>query len=194
MSEFEPRGDDFSSRYPEIGEIKEGSVLDANKAKKLCRLMSDKLASLETKDASLYDGLFIDTVVMNGSSCLQRWVEDYDLIIPQETIVQEAVKRARKSILEIIWRDEQENIYPIAKFDEMKRNSLLVSAAINNVTYTYRSVRSTPEIYNPCIKYSQALMTITDRMAEYNEGLVVDEYVQGRLREITEVFIASEPE
>jgi hypothetical protein len=194
MPEYEPPRDDFSSRYPEIGEIKEGSKLEFNQAKIFCWLMSEKLASLDSKNAKFIDQLFIDSVVSSGSSCLQRWIEDYDLKIPDDTIVKDAVKRARRSLVEIVLIDRQEKIYPIVKYDEMKNNPILLSAAINNVTSTYRTVRSTPEIYNPCIKYSQALMTITDRMAEFNEGLIVDEYIEGRLREITQVFMAAESE
>jgi hypothetical protein len=139
MTEFEPRRDDFSSRYPEIGEIKEGSKFEVNQAKMFYWLMSEKLASLDSKNASFYEQLFIDSVVTSGSSCLQRWVEDYGLNIPQDTIAQDAIKRARRSLVEIVLIDKQEKVYAIAPYDEMKNNPILLSAAINNVTHTYRS-------------------------------------------------------
>jgi hypothetical protein len=63
---------------------------------------------------------------------------------------------------------------------------------MDNIVLNYRNTRTAPAIFNASIRYAKAILLLLDRIAEYNEGLWVDEYIEARISQITDAYMAAE--
>jgi hypothetical protein len=194
MTEFEGPKDDFSSRYPDIGPIQQGSILEVDQAKKFADLFGRKIA--EINENSETDLMLLDEVVNSGSSIMQYYINNYALrnskFIPSDRKVEGAIWEIGSSLLEIINKNPRPKFYPISSFDNLVASPRALSDAMNNIVLNYRNTRTAPAIFNASIRYAKAILLLLDRIAEYNEGLWVDEYIEARISQITDAYMAAE--
>jgi hypothetical protein len=196
--EFRGRSDDFSKRHPEVGPIKEGSMLSINQANNLANLLWTKIEETDQNGAMFNELLLIDEIARSGSSCLQRWIDVYvptrENFIPQDAGSRFAVIVLHNRLTEIINIDEVSTNYPIGSTRDLIDNPKALSDALNNLTDVYRTIRSNPQLFESFKLYSQALVVLISRIVEYNEGLKVDHYIEGKIKQITDTCVAAEIE
>jgi hypothetical protein len=194
MSEFDGPKDDFSSRYPDIGPIQEGSVLEVDQAKKFADLFRTKIFAIN--DNSEPDLVLLDEIVNSGSSIMQYYINNYALrnekFIPSDSKVEGAIWEIRSSLLEIINKNPRPKYYPISSFDNLVAGPRALSDAMDNIVFNYRNTRTDPTIISASKRYADAIFLLLDLLAQYNEGLWVNEYIEARFRQITNAYMAAE--
>lgn len=209
MSEsFRPDGsfERFNNLYPGLGEIKEGKFVPPDHWEKFCDVYINKIRYIQAavRDLTPEEGTFIDHTSDIASQCVQYWIEKFyrnpanksrrflPTILPndQSSFI---IPSLRRCIVEIEKADLQGAASSaIPSLEDMGNKPEGLIKALDHMTHLKHSVRRNKDLRKPVIDYATNIMRFIPLLAQYNEGLVIDEYIEARVRELINVYISTE--
>lgn len=178
----------FAVRFPETGEVKAGSKLTGEQVAKLGEVFSTKITQLSRKEAlTQREATFVDTVADIASRSIVWTLGSRGLKAPQGTATEPVVDSALRVM----------DSWPMPRPLNVGMGHVTSSAVVRTfeqLTGGAVGLRQRPELRPQIEDMAQGLMPYLGEIAKENDGIVVDDYLQGNLQYLLAQYEMTEAE
>ncbi len=191
-----PELDDFSEWFEFVhgeGGLRAGSVATPSDLAEFNNILQKKVlgfsADLSPKEASFVDGL-VDLTARS----IQYWIDRFGVTVPATAQSVYLIEEIQKNLSQLEELDPSEGrvVTEIAPPQDMIRDPQKLVIALANVTGSQHAIRRNNLVTQPMEELSRSLPAFIVVLAEHNEGLPVDDYLEGTFKNIQARYLLAE--
>lgn len=191
-----PELDDFSEWFEFVhgeGSLRTGNVASPSDLAEFNKILQKKVLGF-SGELSQNEASFVDGLVDMTARSLQYWIDRFGVGVPGTAQSVHLIEEIQKNLSRLEELDPSEGrvVAEIASPQEMMRDPRKFVAALSNVTGSQHPIRLNSLVTQPMEELACSLPAFIVVLAEYNEGLPVDDYLEDTFKNIQARYLLTE--
>jgi hypothetical protein len=188
--------DSFSEWFEFVhgeGGLKAGGVAAPTELAQFNSILQKKVLGMST-ELSAGDATFLDSLVNLTARTIQYWIDRYGRPVPDTDQARHIIEQIRHSLVNIEEIDpgNERVVSQIAETEDMVEAPRLLVSALSNITSSHHSTRLNKELALPMEELARQLPAFILALAEYNEGLPIDKYLEDTFKNIQANYLLAD--